>query len=319
MATANAILHQSGIPVFADIDSESFTISAGSIGERASKFTKVVMPVHMLGNPAEMDDILKVAREKSLFVVEDCAQANGGEYKGKKVGTFGDIGCFSFYLNKNMTAGGEGGMVITNNDALADKIRSIINHCRVKESPYPNVPAHNVYWGIGYNYRMTAVQAAIGRIQLKKLDKLNEVRRRNAQFLAKELSVVEGVSVPAVRPYVKHVYWAFGIRILQEKLGVSRDQFSQALLKEGIKAEGYCPIPVHLQEVFRKKVGYGATHYPFDSPLYKGKVEYREGICPEAEKLSKEDLLLPVYPSLNQRDLDDVVHGVNKVATLLKA
>nr|MDO8132810.1 DegT/DnrJ/EryC1/StrS family aminotransferase [Candidatus Njordarchaeum guaymaensis] len=319
MATANAILHQNGVPIFADIDPETCTISAKSIEERVTKYTKVVMPVHMVGNPAEMDDILKVAREKNLFVVEDCAQAGGGEYKGKKVGTFGDIGCFSFYLNKNITAGGEGGMAITNNDALADKIHSIINHCRVKESPYPNVPAHNVYWGIGYNYRMTAVQAAIGRIQLKKLDKLNEVRRRNAQFLARELSGVEGVSVPSVRPYVKHVYWAFSIRILQEKIGVTRDQFSQALLKEGIKAEGYCPIPVHLQEVFRKKVGYGNTHYPFDSPLYKGKVEYKEGLCPSAEKLSKEDLLLPVYPTLTQNDLKDVVHGVKKVATFLRA
>jgi perosamine synthetase len=318
MATANAILHQSGIPIFADIDPETFTISARSIEEKASKLTKVVMPVHMLGNPAEMDDILKVARQRNLFVVEDCAQADGGEYKGRKVGTFGEVGCFSFYLNKNITSGGEGGMIITNNDALSDKIRSIINHCRVKESPYPNVPAHNVYWGIGYNYRMTAVQAAIGRVQLRKLDKLNEVRRRNARFLAEELSHVEGVSVPKVRSYVKHVYWAFGIRIQQEKLGVSRDQFAQALLKEGIKAEGYCPIPVHLQEVFRKKVGYGNTHYPFDSPLYRGKVEYKEGICPEAEKLSKEDLLLPVYPSLTQRDLNDIVHGVKKVARLLK-
>jgi perosamine synthetase len=318
MATANAILHQSGIPTFADIDPETFTISARSIDEKASKFTKVIMPVHMLGNPAEMDDILKVARERNLFVVEDCAQADGGEYKGRKVGTLGDLGCFSFYLNKNITSGGEGGMIITNNGALSDKIRSIINHCRAKESPYPNVPAHNVYWGIGYNYRMTAVQAAIGRVQLKKLDRLNEVRRRNARFLTDELSDVEGVSLPKVRSYVKHVYWAFGIRIQQEIIGVSRDQFSQALLKEGIKAEGYCPIPVHLQEVFRKKVGYGNTHYPFDSPLYKGKTEYKEGICPEAEKLSREDLLLPVYPSLTQRDLNDVVHGVKKVARLLK-
>jgi perosamine synthetase len=235
------------------------------------------------------------------------------------VGTFGEAGCFSFYLNKNITSGGEGGMVITNNDALADKIRSIINHCRVKESPYPNVPAHNVYWGIGYNYRMTSVQAAIGRVQFKKLDKLNEVRRRNAKFLANELSGLEGVEIPPVRPYVKHVYWAFGIRILKDKLGATRDQFSQALLKEGIKTEGYCPIPVHLQEVFRKKVGYGGTRYPFDSPLYKGKVDYREGLCPEGEKLSQDDLLLPVYPTLTPKDLNDIVLGVKKVAKLLRA
>lgn len=319
IATANAILHQNGIPIFADIDPVNFTISAKAIQEKASPRTKVVMPVHMLGNPAEMDDIMKVSKEKNLFVVEDCAQADGAEYKSKKVGTFGEAGCFSFYLNKNITSGGEGGMVITDNDALADKIRSVINHCRVKESPYPNVPAHNVYWGIGYNYRMTSVQAAIGRVQFKKLDKLNEVRRRNAKFLANELSGLEGVEIPPVRPYVKHVYWAFGIRILKDKLGATRDQFSQALLKEGIKTEGYCPIPVHLQEVFRKKVGYGGTRYPFDSPLYKGKVDYREGLCPEGEKLSQDDLLLPVYPTLTPKDLNDIVLGVKKVAKLLRA
>jgi dTDP-4-amino-4,6-dideoxygalactose transaminase len=318
IATANAILHQNGVPIFADIDPTTFNISAKAIQERASPRTKVAMPVHMLGNPAEMDDILKVAKEKNLFVVEDCAQADGAEYKGKKVGTFGEAGCFSFYLNKNITSGGEGGMVITNNDALADKIRSICNHCRVKESPFPNVPAHNVYWGIGYNYRMTSVQAAIGRVQLKKLDKLNAVRQKNAAFLRKELSGIEGVGIPPIRSHVKHVYWAFGINVIKEKLGASRDEFAQALLKEGIKTEGYCPIPVHLQEVFRKKVGYGSTHYPFDSPLYKGKVEYKEGLCPEGEKLSQQDLLLPVYPALTVKDLGDVVHGVKKVANLLK-
>jgi dTDP-4-amino-4,6-dideoxygalactose transaminase len=318
IATANAILHQNGIPIFADIDPLTFNISARAIQEKVSPRTRAVMPVHMLGNPAEMDEILKVAKEKNLFVIEDCAQADGAEYKGRKVGTFGDVGCFSFYLNKNITSGGEGGMVITNNDALTEKIRSICNHCRVKESPFPNVPSHNVYWGIGYNYRMTSVQAAIGRVQLKKLDKLNNVRRKNAAFLTKELAGVEGVEIPPVRPYVKHVYWAFGVKILKDKLGVTRDQFAQALLKEGIKTEGYCPIPVHLQEVFRKKVGYGNTHYPFDSPLYKGKVEYREGLCPEGEKLSQEDLLLPVYPTLTGKDLDDVAYGVKKVAKLLK-
>jgi dTDP-4-amino-4,6-dideoxygalactose transaminase len=318
MATANAILHQNSVPIFADIDPVTFTISAKAIQEKASPRSKVVMPVHMLGNPAEMDDIVKVAKEKSLFIVEDCAQANGAEYKGRKVGTFGEAGCFSFYLNKNITSGGEGGMVITNNDALADRIRSICNHCRVKESPYPNVPAHNVYWGIGYNYRMTSVQAAIGRVQLKKLDKLNALRRKNAAFLTKELSGVQGVEVPAVRPYVKHVDWAFGIKISKQKLGVTRDQFSQALLKEGVTAEGYCPIPVHLQEVFRKKVGYGNTHYPFDSPLYKGKVEYKDGLCPEGERLSQEDLLLPAYATLTAKDLSDIVHAVKKVAELLR-
>ena len=313
MATANAILHQNAVPVFADIDPKTYNIDAESIREAATEKTKIVIPVHMLGQPADMDSILKVAKEKDLIVIEDCAQANGAEYKGRKVGTFGTFGCFSFYLNKNITSGGEGGMIITNDDELAEKARSIANHCRVKESPYPDVPAHNVYWGIGYNYRMTAIQAAIGLVQLKKLDEFNEIRRRNAEYLTNQIKDMEGLEPPYVSPDVKHVYWAYGARVIKEKLGISRNQFARALLAEGIRAEGYAPIPVHLQRVIKEKVGYGKLHCPYDCPFYGEKPRYTEGLCPKAEKLCGEDLLLPVYPTLSRQDLDDVVKALAKI------
>ncbi len=317
MATANAILHQNAIPIFADIDPKTYTLDPEALERAISDKTKAVIPVHILGQPADMGRIIDVAKPHGLVVVEDCAQSNGAEYRGRKVGSFGDLACFSFYLNKNMTTGGEGGMIVTNDETLAKRARSIRNHCRPDVSPYPNVPAHNVYEAIGYNYRMLAVQAAIGLVQLRKLDKFNRTRIKNAAFLTSRIKEIEGIEPPYVRPDVKHVYWAYGARIHEEILA-SRDEFAKALLAEGIHAEGYTPIPVHLQKVIKEKIGYGRTCCPFECPWYGKPVEYREGSCPNAEKLSREDLLLPVYPTLTKRDLDDIVKGLDKVADAMR-
>jgi perosamine synthetase len=314
MATANAVLHQISVPNFADVNPKTYNLDPNDVERRITKKTKAVIPVHMLGQPADIDATMEVARRHNLVVVEDCAQANGATYKGRKVGTFGDLGCFSFYLNKHMTTGGEGGMVITHDEKLARRVRSIANHCRVDVSPYPNVAAHNVYWGIGYNYRMTAPQAAMGLVQLRRLDSFIEKRRRNAEYLTQHLKKIEGVEPPYVRNCVKHVYWAYGALVIRERIGISRDRFAEALLAEGIHAEGYCPIPVHLQDVIKNKVGYGDTHFPFDNPLHGEKISYYRGLCPNAEKLSSQDLLLPVYQSLTQKDLNDVVVALAKVA-----
>ena len=313
IATANAIIHQTAVPNFADIDPKTYNLDPEDFEKRITPKTKAVIPVHMLGHPADMDAIMEISERHNLIVIEDCAQANGAEYKGRKVGTFGDFGCFSFYLNKHMTTGGEGGMIITHDEKLAKKARSIANHCRVDVSPYPNVPAHNVYWGIGYNYRMTAIQAAMGIVQLRRLDSFIEKRRRNAEYLTKHLSRIKGIRPPFVSKDVKHVYWAYGALIIEEELGVSRDMFAKALLAEGIKAEGYCPIPVHLQDLFKNKVGYGDTTFPFENPLYGEALSYREGLCPKAEKLSSQDLLLPVYQTLTEKDLSDVVRAIEKI------
>ncbi|UCG36378.1 MAG: DegT/DnrJ/EryC1/StrS family aminotransferase [Candidatus Bathyarchaeota archaeon] len=313
VATANAILHQSAVPNFADIDPSTYNLDPREFEKKITPKTKAVVAVHMLGQPAEMDSIVRIAEKHNVVVVEDCAQAIGAEYRGNKVGTFGDLGCFSFYLNKHMTTGGEGGMVVTDNGELAQKVRSIANHCRATTSPYPQVPAHNVYWGIGYNYRMTAVQASMGISQLRRLDGFIERRRRNAKYLTKSLENISGIRPPFESPHGKHVYWAYGALVLQREMGVSRDDFARALLAEGVKAEGYCPIPVHLQDVFKLKAGYGDTTFPFDNPLYGGKLIYEKGLCPKAEKLSSQDLLLPVYHTLTEDDLTDVVTGVKKI------
>ncbi|MGB9693846.1 MAG: DegT/DnrJ/EryC1/StrS family aminotransferase [Fervidobacterium sp.] len=322
IATANAILHQAAVPNFADVNPKTYNLDPKDFEKRITPKTKAVIPVHMLGQPADMDPIMEIAEKHKLMVIEDCAQANGAEYKGKKVGTFGNFGCFSFYLNKHMTTAGEGGMIITDDEKLATKARSIANHCRVEVSPYSNVPPHNVYWGIGYNYRMTAIQAAMGIVQLRRLDDFIAKRIKNAEFLTNHLKDVNGIEPPFVSKNVKHVYWAYGALVIEEKLGISRDKLAEALLAEGIKTEGYCPIPVHLQDIFKKKMGYGGTKFPFENPLYGSPLSYRKNLCPKAEKLSSQDLLLPVYPALTEKDLADVVaaikKGVNNVERLKK-
>jgi len=314
MATANAVLHQNCVPVFADVDPATYTLDPEDLEKTVTKKTGAVVPVHILGQPADMEAITEVAKRHKLVVVEDCAQANGAEYKGKKVGSFGDCGCFSFYLNKHMTTGGEGGMMITNDGKLAKKARSIANHGRVEVSPYPDVPAHNVYTCIGYNYRMTALQAAMGLVQLRRLEKFIEKRRKNADYLTKRIKRIRGLRPAFVQKDVKHVYWVYGALVDDEQLGVTRDRFRKALLAEGVNSEGYCPIPVHLQMFFRKKQGYGDTKFPFESPWYKEQTVYKKGLCPKAEKLSSQDLLLPVYQTLTEKDLKDVVTALEKVA-----
>ena len=199
-------------------------------------------------------------------------------------------------------------------EKLAKRARSVANHGRVEVSPYADVPAHNVYTRIGYNYRMTALQAAMGLVQLGRLDKFIEKRRKNADYLARHIKKIRGLKPAFVRKDVKHVYWVYGALVVDEELGITRDRFRRALLAEGINSEGYCPIPVHLQVFFRKKHGYGDTAFPFESPWDKEKVTYKKGLCPKAEKLSSQDLLLPVYQTLSERDLKDVVTALEKVA-----
>lgn len=315
MATANAILHQNLVPNFADINPRTYNLDPDEARERITENTEGIIPVHMLGQPANMDPILETAQEKDLVVIEDACQSIGAEYKGRKVGTMGDMGCFSFYLNKNITSGGEGGMMITDDDKLARKARSIRNHGRVKKSPYPDVPAHNVYTRLGYNYRMTSIQAAVGKVQLEKLDQFNEQRIQNAEYLTDGIEEIQGVEPPHVRDDVKHVYWTYGARVIEDELGITKDEFRELLLEEGIKAEGYCPIPVHLQKVIKENRGYGGGEFPFKSPYYDSErqIEYSEGLCPKAEDLSKKDLLLPVYQTLTKNELNDVIVALEKV------
>jgi len=312
VATANGILQQNAIPIFADIDSRTFNLDPLKLEQKISEKTRAIMPVHMFGHPCDMDPILEIARKHDLSVIEDSAQAAGAEYKGKKTGSIGDVGCFSFYLNKNMTTG-EGGMLVTDNEEVAERAATLRNHCRPEVSSIPNVPSYNIFTGIGWNLRMTSLQAVIGGAQLKRLDESNKKREANAQFIMKHAEPFEWLHPQRTVADAKPVHWLQAFRI-DDHSRIDRDKFVAAISAEGVKAEGYAPIPVHLQEVFTKKVGYGRTHCPFDCPVYGKKVEYKVGDCPEAEKLCKQDITIPCYNALRGSDLNDIVSAVTKVA-----
>ncbi len=277
IATSNSVLYSRAKPVFADIDGKSFNIDPVSIESKITDRTRAVLVVHLYGQPCRMGEIKRICKDHGLLLVEDCAQAHGAEYEGKKVGTFGELSMFSFYATKNMITG-EGGMVLTDNEALAGKVRVIVNQGQVNR--YDHVM-------IGYNNRMTDMQAAIGLEQLKRLDSMNKKRAENAKFLSEELSGISWLEVPFVEKNAKHVWHQYTIKVPEGK----RDKIFDCLNSKGVGARIYYPKPSYLQPAYQA-LGYG------------------KGICPVAESVSKRVLSLPVHPSLTKDDLVKIVETV---------
>lgn len=283
VATANAILLTGARPVFADIHPDTFNIDPCSVRRKVTTSTKAILPVHLYGQPAEMEGIMRVADEFNLVLIEDACQAHGAEYRSKKCGSFG-TGCFSFYPTKNMTTG-EGGMITTNDAQIAIAARLIVNHGQTKRY------YHEV---LGYNYRMTNISGALGSCQLKKLPVLNEIRIRNAHRLTTGLSGIKGIIPPDIsNPQIKHVFHQYTIRLTKD-FPVTRDAFREAMREKGLSTEVYYPIPIHKQ------------------PLYS-KLGYRDQL-PEAEKAAQEVVSLPVHPSLSNEDLQYIINSIKQIA-----
>lgn len=281
IATANSILFTGAKPVFADIEEDSFNIAPDNIDEKITPRTKAIMPVHLYGQPCNMKKIMGIADEHKLAVVEDACQAHGAEYEGKRVGSFG-TGCFSFYPTKNMTTG-EGGMITTNDEDIAQKARMIRSHGQ-RQRYFNEI--------LGYNYRMTDIAAAIGLCQLGKLEQFNNKRIANAKFLTGRLSGIKGLLPPHVSPSVKHVFHQYTVRITQD-FGIPRDELRQKLVNKGIATEVYYPLPIHKQ------------------PLYQ-KLGYNDHL-PNSEKAAREVLSLPVHPSLTKEDLENVGRAIQDI------
>ena len=265
IATANSILHANGTPVFCDINDE-YLIDVNQIKDKISKRTKGIMPVHLYGNPADMDEICEIAGKNDLFVIEDCAQSHGALYKGKMTGVFSDMGCFSFYSTKNMTVCGDGGMVTTNNEKFAEKIKLLRNH-----GQYPK----DVHTLVGYTARLNTVNAAIGRVQLKHLPKWIEQRRNIAKKYNKLLSDVEEIILPPGDTDIKKPSYH-----LYEIKTKKRDELIKYLKDKGIICLIHYPTPIPYQPIYKKLFG------------------FREGGFPKSEELSKQAMDLPMYPEL---------------------
>jgi perosamine synthetase len=279
IATSNSILYNRATPVFADIDEKTFNIDPVKIESAITDKTKAVMVVHLYGQPCNMHEIKEICDSHDLLLVEDCAQAHGAEYRGKKVGTFGDLSAFSFYATKNMITG-EGGMILTDNEAYAEKAKVIINQGQVGK--YDHVM-------IGYNSRMTEMQGAIGLVQLKRLEFMNAKRAANAAFLSKNLNGVGQIETPFVGKEVKHVWHQYTVKMP----GGVRDRFFDHMNAGGVGARIYYPKPSYMQPAYQ----------PFG---------FKSGLCPVSESVSKQVISLPVHPGVGKDDLRKIVEVAEK-------
>ena len=281
-ATAGAVVSMGGIPVFADINGDTFNMDGLYVEEAVKKNKKIkikaVIPVHLYGQCCDMEAILKVARKYKLKVVEDTAQAFGAEFKGRKAGTMGDCGAISFFPGKNLGAFGDAGMVVTNNRSVADKLRILRNQGNIDRY-------HHLM--VGYNHRMDTIQAAVLSVKLKYLDSWNRKRQKNAGYFNESFSGTN-IKFPFVVDYSTHIYHQYVLRV---KTG--RDKLIEHLKEKGIDARIYYPIPLHLQKCFK----------------YLG---YKKGDFKESEKASAEVLAIPVYPELTKEELDYIVASIQE-------
>lgn len=280
IASGNAIVYTGATPVFADIDLDTYTIDPDKIEDLITDKTKAILPVQLYGQAADMDKIREIAEKHDLKIIEDAAQAHGAEYNGEKVGTLGDMACFSFYPTKNMTTS-EGGMITTDDEELAKKAQMFRAHGASERYHHDE---------IGYNFRMTDIAAAIGLAQLKVIDEFNDKRISNANYLNEQLKDVEGIVTPKSPDNYKHVYHQY--TILVEK--GNRDEWVEFLTNNGIGTGIHYPIPLYNQPIY-KKLGI-------------------EGDCPLAEKAADNVISLPVHPSLTKEDLDLVVDAVKEAS-----
>lgn len=278
VATVAAICYTGATPVFVDIDPVSYTMDATQIEKAITPKTKAILPVHLYGQPADMEPIVEIARRHGLVVIEDAAQAHRAEYKGQRVGSIGDIGCFSFYPGKNLGAYGEGGAVVTSNPEYAKTMRMLRDWGQ--ERRYHHVLK-------GYNYRMDGVQGAILRVKLRHLDKWTDARRSHAAQYD-QLLVDSGVKTPTAMPYSYHVYHVYPVRLQ------NREAVQQQLNDRGIQTGIHYPIPVHLQVAYAD-------------------LGYKAGDFPRSELAAAEVLSLPMYPELTPAQVSTVAEGLQNV------
>ncbi len=306
-ATAESISYVGATPVFVDVDIDTYNIDPAKIEEKITEKTKAIMPVHIFGQPCDMDSINEMAKKYNLKVIEDACQAIGSEYKGKKTGTLSDIACFSFFPTKNLGCAGDGGMIVTDDEELATICRALRTHGsgangqkayniinNIEEETEEDKGTDNTVYNplkyynylIGQNSRLDEIQAAILRVKLRKLDKWNDARRENARFYNAQLKDTELVT-PFEATDVKHVYHLY---ILQSE---NRTELVNYLKENGIATGVYYPVPLHLQKAYKD-------------------LEYKEGDLPNAEYLSHRTFAIPMFAELTDEEKEYIVETLKK-------
>lgn len=304
-STATCALMHNAIPVFADVDDEVYGLDPKAVARTITPLTSAMIVVHLFGHPADMQGLMKVAQRHDLRVIEDCAQAPGAKYQDRSVGTIGDCGIFSFTENKNVTTG-EGGMLITRDAHIADTARMVRNHGEVMlEGQTARTYTSSM---LGWNYRMTEMEAALGIVQLGKMDDLNHRRIELADYLSRKLQDTNGLRTPSVQAGVKPVYYLYALKYDEQQTGIPRDLFVKALNAEGIPFGAGYVRPLYLSPLYHESKPFAFEHY-------KGDATYDKGICPTAERLHERELILTpvVRPPGVFQDMDDIVAAIRKV------
>jgi UDP-2-acetamido-2-deoxy-ribo-hexuluronate aminotransferase len=280
IATAEVIANLGARPVFIDIDPLTFNINPAKIERAITKKTKALVPVHLFGQTADMAEIMKIARRYKLKVVEDAAQVIGATYKGKRAGSIGEVGCFSFFPSKNLSACGDGGIAVTDNKKLAERIRLLGTHGSSPKDKYLNLI-------LGTNSRLDALQAAILRVKLRHLPEWNKKRRENARYYDKKLKGMGDIEIPVVGSNRTHIFYQYTVRTK------FRDELQKYLKKREIPTMSYYPLPLYLQPAFRY-------------------LRRRRSDSPEAEKAAREVLALPIHPELSEADRRKIVKTISE-------
>jgi perosamine synthetase len=287
IATAFAVIYTGAKPVLVDVDPETWNMDANYIEEKITKRTRAIMVVHIYGHPCDMDEIVGIAKKHGLYIVEDAAEAHSAEYKGRKTGGLGDVGCFSFYANKIITSG-EGGMIVTNHKDIAAKAS------RLKDLAFAILEERTyLHSELGFNYRMTNVQAAIGLAQFEKIDEYAEMRRHNAHYYNSQLKEISGITLPPEKEWAKSVYWLYSI-LIEDQFGMDRDKLANKLLQREVETRKFF-ISMHRQPVFLKM------------GLFKGES------YPVSDELSRKGLHLPSSSGLKEAEIEYISQVINDI------
>lgn len=280
-----AIIYNGLKPVLVDCEPDTWCMDVSQIEDKITPKTRAIMPVHMYGHPVDMDPVLELARRYGLKIVEDAAQAHGGEYRGRKCGGMGDISCFSFFANKIITTG-EGGMLLTNDDVYAERARKLRNLCFEPGRRF-------THRELGFNYRLTNMQAAVGLAQVEKIDDLVKKKIKIGKYYLEQLKDVQGIQLPVEREWAKNVYWMFGF-VVDESTGETGETFAQKIRAKGVETRPFF-LGMHEQPVF------------IEHGLFKGES------FPVTEKIARQGLYIPSGLNLDRETQDEVVDAVKEV------
>jgi perosamine synthetase len=317
-ASAVGPLIYNAIPVFADIDPGIFCLTAETIRARLTPRTRAVIVVDIFGHPAEMDAIMALAAEHGLVVIEDCAQAPGARMGNRYAGTLAHMGVFSLNYHKHIHSG-EGALVVTDDPQLAERLQLIRNHAEVVLQKKGETPDLNNM--LGFNYRMTELEAAIASEQLKKLEGLLGARVARADQLTELLSDVPGIRTPVVKSGFTHAFYLYVLRYDADQIGVSRADFVKALAAEGIPfVEAYVE-PIYLQPIYQQRILFGGTGSPWTDSSYTGTVSYDPGICPVTEQMYYRDLMFTnvIHAQTSEKDVEDIAAAIHKVVRYFRS